>query len=115
MDSLNLAFEYVFKSLAISIKNENKVFISWINGILARTYLKKNMPDSAIYYAQSGLSLANQTGSLEFMRDNTETLGKAYAFRKDFAKAYAYNLQYINYRDSLLSDEIRNKTAVLSV
>ena len=47
------------------------------------------------------------------MRDNTEALANAYAFQKEFSNAYKYHLQYINYRDSMLSAEVKNKTAVL--
>ena len=47
------------------------------------------------------------------MRDNREALAQAYAFKKDFANAYKYHLEYINYRDSMLSAEVKNRTAVL--
>ncbi len=71
------------------------------------------MPDSSIYFARTGLSAAMKTGTIEFMRDNTLALANAFAYKKDFANAYTYHLQYINFRDSMLSAEVSNKTALL--
>ncbi|HEY2648839.1 MAG TPA: ATP-binding protein [Puia sp.] len=113
MDSLRLAFQYGFSSLATANQRESKLVIPWIYGVLARAYLKKGMPDSSLYYAQAGLTGAIQEGNIEFMRDNAAALADAYAFKKDFAKAYDFHLRYLNYRDSMLSAEVRNKTAVL--
>jgi signal transduction histidine kinase/tetratricopeptide (TPR) repeat protein len=113
MDSLRPAFKYGFRSLTGAMQDKNTLVIPWIYGILGRAYLKKGMPDSSIYYARSGLSSAIQQGNIEYMRDNSAALADAYAFKKDFAKAYDYHLRYINYRDSLLGAEVRNKTAVL--
>ncbi|MEP7108581.1 MAG: ATP-binding protein [Ferruginibacter sp.] len=112
-DRLPLAFQYAFKSLKTSREIDDLVGVAWINGILARAYLKEKMPDSTIYYALHGLDTAKQTGTIEYMRDNAEALANAYAFKKDFANAYSYHLRYINYRDSMVNEEVRNKTAVL--
>jgi signal transduction histidine kinase/tetratricopeptide (TPR) repeat protein len=113
MDSLSLAFQYAFRSLKKAVELEDLTGITWIDGILARAYLKKNMPDSSVYHALHGLDVAKQTGTIEYMRDNALALADAYAFKKDFTKAYNYHLQYINYRDSMINEEVRNKTAVL--
>ncbi|HEY1872700.1 MAG TPA: GAF domain-containing protein, partial [Chitinophagaceae bacterium] len=91
---------------------EDIVGVAWIDGILSRAYLKKKMPDSAIYYATLGLEAAKNTGTIEYMRDNTEALANAYAFKKNFEKAYNYNLLFINYRDSMINAEVKNKSAV---
>ncbi len=112
IDSLPLAFQYAFTSLKKS-KEINDIEVSgWIYGILSRAYLKKNMPDSAIDYGERGLAAAKQTGTIEYMRDNTLALSNAYAYKKDFQKAYINRLLYINYRDSMLNTEVRNRTAV---
>ena len=71
------------------------------------------MPDSAIYYAKLGYDYAKHIGTVAAMRDNAEVLAKAYAYKKDFANAYSYQLLYDNYRDSVLNTEIRNKSAVV--
>lgn len=112
MDSLSLAFQYAFTSLDIGNRYNDKMIHPWIDGILSRAYLKKNMADSAIDYGEWGLATAKQTGSIEMMRDNTLALSNAYAFKKDYKKAYDNRLLYINYRDSMMGAEVRNKTAV---
>jgi signal transduction histidine kinase len=113
MDSLPMAFKYGFLSLRGASQRKDQVVVSWIHGMLARAYLKKGMPDSSIYYAQSGFTTAMQLGNIEFMRDNSLALANAYAYKKDFAKAYDYHIRYIYYKDSLAGAEVRNKTAVL--
>ncbi|HEX5150632.1 MAG TPA: ATP-binding protein [Parafilimonas sp.] len=113
MDSLNAAFYYLFKSLAVARQLEDKEGIAWIDGIFSRAYLKKKMPDSAIYHALRGLKASEETGTIEFMRDNAGALTDAYAYKKDFEKAYGYHVLYIRYRDSMLNAAITNKTALL--
>ena len=112
MDSLSLAFQYAFSSLPGLKQSGDISNFGWIYEILGRAYLKKAMPDSAIWYARAGLDSSIKSGTIEYMRDNAEALANAYAFKKDFAKAYTYHLQYINYRDSMLNTEIKNKTAL---
>ena len=113
LNNLPLAFHYAFSSLdrqyAIS-RNENT---PWIFGILSRAYLKKQMPDSALYYGRLGLDTAIIQGTIEFMRDNALALADAYAYKNNFEQAYHYHLQYINYRDSMLNSEVINNTAVI--
>ena len=113
MNNLPLAFQYGFSALAKGKQLQDDFTLGWIYGVIARTYLKNNNPDSSIYYARQGLDITNKTGTIEFMRDNAEALAKAYAYKKDFANAYKYHLQYINYRDSMLNTEVKNRTAVL--
>ena len=109
---LPLAFQYGFSSLKKSKELNDQSTEGWIYGILSRAYLKKNMADSALCYGELGLSAAKQSGTIEFMRDNTLALSDAYAYKKDFQKAYDNRLLYINYRDSMMNEEVRNKTAV---
>ena len=113
MDSLDVAFHYLFKSLAAAQQLEDKEGIEWIDGIFSRAYLKKKMPDSAIFHALRGLKASEETGTIEFMRDNAGALANAYAYKNDFANAYKYHLLYIDYRDSMLNATVTNKTAVL--
>ena len=112
-DSLQLAFQFAFSSLAEARQLDDTYIQAWVNNILSRAYLKKNMPDSALYYATLGLAVSRKIGAVEFMRDNTLALADAYAFESDFKNAYEYHNTYIRYRDSILNNEIRNKTAVL--
>ena len=110
LNNLPLAFQYAFSSLAKAEQIKDHYILAWVHGVLARAYLKKNMSDSSIYYANRGFAYSVKIGSIEYMRDNTEALANAYAFQKDFSNAYKYHLQYINYRDSMLSAEVKNMT-----
>lgn len=112
MGNLPLAFQYGFSSLKTAKEINDIIGVAWIQGILARAYTKKNMPDSAIHHATEGLSAATETGTIEFMRDNVQALANAYAIKKDFKNAYHYHLLYINYRDSMMNAEVRNKTSI---
>jgi signal transduction histidine kinase len=113
MDSLPLAFAYGFHSLAAAKKLGDREGEAWINGILSRAHLKNKIADSAIWYAQQGLAAAKETETTEFMRDNAAALADAYAFKKDFANAYTYQVLFINFRDSMLNAEITNKSTLL--
>ncbi len=112
MGNLPLAFQYAFSSLKTSKELNDPSTQAWIFGILSRAYLKKNMADSALFYGELGLSAGKQSGTIEYMRDNTLALSDAYAYKKDFKNAYINRLLYINYRDSMMNEEVRNKTAV---
>ncbi|HET6996340.1 MAG TPA: tetratricopeptide repeat protein, partial [Chitinophagaceae bacterium] len=113
MNNLPLAFQYGFSSLAIAKKIQDDYILGWLYGIFARAYLKKGFGDSSIFYARHGLDIAIKMGSIEFMRDNAQALANAYAYKKDFTNAYKYHLQYINFRDSIVNTEVRNRAAVL--
>lgn len=113
MDSLPLAFKYAMSSLKAAKEYNNTLLVAWDHGVLGRVYLKKGMADSSVYYSKLGYDNAIEMGSIEYMRDNTQTLAAAYAYKKDFANAYIYQNKYLNYRDSMVNDEVKNKTAVL--
>ncbi len=113
MDSLETAFKYASSSLKLARQIKDIEGIAWIDAIMARIYLKKGMPDSAIFYAKEGLEMAKETGTLEYIRDNAGALSNAYALKKDYQKAYLNHLVYINYRDSMQNSEISRKSAVL--
>ena len=113
MGNLPMAFKYAFKSLRGARNIDDVEGEEWIAGILGRAYLKLGMPDSALYYAHIGYAKANQTGTIEFKRDNTEALANAYAFKKDFANAYKYHNLFLSYRDSMMNAEVSNHANVL--
>ncbi len=114
MDSLPQAYAYSFNALDSAKKLNDTLNMAWVYGILSRASLKSNRADSAIYYAKLGLTCAKQINNLEFLRDNNLALANAYAAKKDFGNAYPYHLQYITYRDSMLSGEVRNKASLLT-
>ena len=112
MDSLSLAFKYGFSSVSYAKRVGDYLLLSEVVVSLSKTYLKNKMPDSAIYYAKLGYDTSKKIGAVEVMRDNTEALANAYAYKKDFANGYAYHVLYTNYSDSVMNTEVRNKSAV---
>ena len=114
VDSIPLAYKHAFRALKLMKSSPNAVRLSgWLYSSMSRIYLKRNMPDSAIYYGRLGLKTSFPISSLEFIRNNSEALANAYAHKNDFANAYKYHVQYVTYRDSMLSSEVRNKTTLL--
>lgn len=112
LNNLPNAFHYAYSALGKIYEFGRNDNVSWIFNILSRSYLKKQMPDSALYYGHLGLDTARLQGIIEFMRDNSLALANAYAYKKNFEQAYDYQIQYMNYRDSMLSGEVKNKVAV---
>lgn len=114
VDSIPLAFHYAFRALKTIRESRRSVLLNgWLYASMSRAYLKKNMPDSAIYYGRLGLDASMPIANMEFIRNNSQALANAYAYKKDFENAYKYHLQYITYKDSMLSSEVRNKTTLL--
>jgi len=112
-DSLPLAFAYGASAVNYAKRRGDNLLYAMAVVTFSETYLKNNMPDSAIYYAKRGYDHAKQIGTVAVMRNNAEVLAKAYAFKKDFANAYSYQLLYNDHRDSVMNTEIRNKSAVV--
>jgi uncharacterized protein YxeA len=112
-DSLPFAFAYGASVVNYAKRRGDNLLYAMAMVPFSETYLKNNIPDSAVYYAKLGYDYAKQIGTIAVMRDNAEVLAKAYAYKKDFANAYSYELLYNNHRDSVLNTEIRNKSAVV--
>jgi signal transduction histidine kinase/tetratricopeptide (TPR) repeat protein len=113
LNNLPMAFKYGFISLNTAKKINDAEGEEWIDGVLARAYLKSNKPDSAIYYATSGYQKAIHTSTIEFKRDNSEALANAYNAKKDYDNAYKYYRLFISYRDSMSNAEVSNHTNLL--
>ena len=112
MNNLPLAYQYAFSALKGAKEINDIGGEEWIYGILSRAYFKDKNLKRAIYYADLGFSSAEKSGGTENMRDNALALSEAYAAKNDFKNAYENRLLYIKYRDSIINDEVRNRTAV---
>ncbi len=109
LGQLPLALRYGFHARALSAELADDEGLAWVDGVLSRAYLKKAMPDSALYFARQGYGAAQRAGTIEYLRDNSLALANAHAAKNDFASAYPAHLRYIAYRDSMVSNEITNK------
>jgi signal transduction histidine kinase len=113
LNNLPMAFKYAFISLNSAKKINDAEGEEWIDGILARAYLRMSKPDSAIFYATNGYQKAIHTGTIEFKRDNSEALANAYDLKKDYNSAYKYYKLFISYRDSMSNAEVSSQTSLL--
>lgn len=113
LDSLQLAFDNAYQALPIAKELGATDLESWIYGILSRAHFKENRADSALYYAEKGYGLAVKTRYMEDLRENAKALSEAFLLNNDYKNAYTYRNLYISYRDSMQSDEIRNRSTLL--
>lgn len=113
MDSINMAFEYAYAAKTTNRYANSTLYDAWIYGVLARAHLKQTRLDSAEYYAALGYKIGMETAYMEDMRDNAKTLAAVYAQKNDYKNAYDFFQKYISYRDSMLTDEVKNKSAIM--
>jgi signal transduction histidine kinase len=113
LDSLAHAFNYAYEGLGLARKSDDLVLQAWVESVLANAYLKKSMPDSALHFASSGLKHAKFVSNVEHMHRNALALANAYSMKNDFKKAFQFQKLSMNYRDSILSNETKNRISVM--
>ncbi len=113
MGDLSLTFKYANDALQLARQSDDLVLQAWVQGILANAYLKKNKPDSALYFANIGLAKAKSVSNVEHTCNNALAMANAYSQKKNFDSAFYFHKQYVSLRDSILSREIRNKISVM--
>lgn len=129
-----LALAYYEKALAINEELGNKFGSAAIMGNLGGLYFslaqdsvinklkagkntldldKKKNIDKAIHYCERATVLAKEIGSRDMLRKIYEVLDKSYAQRGDFKKAYTYQRDWIELRDSIYSVDKTKEIAKL--
>ena len=78
---------------------------------LGSMFNNRNMPDSAIYYLNRSLVIADETDDAKRIADCYEYLSDAYEFKKDFEKALHFHKLSYQLNDSLLNSEKISKIA----
>src|SRR3972149_2442396 len=86
--------EYPIKSLHIKVKMNNKEGIANTYNSLGKLHLTLGNQDSALYWYKKGLSLSEETGAKEWIKDAYSGLSRVYKEKKDFKNAYEYFKQY---------------------
>lgn len=130
----SLALEYYEKSLALNEELGNKFGSAAIMGNLGGLYFslaqdsvinklkaqnsilnldKQTNIDKAILYCEKATELAKEIGSRDMLRQIYEVLDKAYAQKGNFKKAYGYQRDWIELRDSIFSVEKTKEIAKL--
>lgn len=87
--------------IALGLKNDEA--LTCFN--LASMYNNRNMPDSAIYYLNKSIIIANETKDRNRIAKCYEFLSDAYALKNDFKNAYKYHLISASLNDSLMNEE----------
>ncbi len=77
--------------------------------ILARAHLHTGQLDSARLYGLRSLQVARQTGLKVYIRDAGLVLSQVYAKANDYPNAYRYQQLFTTYKDSLASEDTRNR------
>ena len=81
--------------------------------VLARTFLHTGRPDSAWYYGRRSLAATRRSGAREYSRDASAVLAQAAARLGRYAEAYRYEQLTSAYRDTLSSNDMHRRAAVL--
>ena len=92
---------------------EDLSLLSYVQNILARTYLHTNHPDSAISFGLQSLKNSLLYKTKEEGLAATEVLAEAYAKQQNFPLAYRYQRQYLTYKDSLNNQGTVRRVAAL--
>jgi len=116
------ALEYYQKALSIFEQLGNKSSVAANHGNIGSVY--RNLPDSAcarlgiapankypkaLEYLNKALAINKEIGSLQQEKDNWDGISKTYEKMGDFAKAHDAYKKYIVLRDSIGSEEVKNK------
>lgn len=97
-----LAKSYLFK--AMSSLSDSRERVNSIMQTMARVYEKTNKPDSALYYFNQSLKLANETGNKYRAKNIYLDMSKFYLGRKDYENAYFTQQAYRKLYDSLTNE-----------
>lgn len=85
------------------VKDSVKMVSPFIN--LGFLYKTRGQLDSAIYYYEKGVECAKATGLKAYIKEGYSHLADAHARKKEFEKAYQYELLFDQLKDSLFNDE----------
>jgi len=83
---------------------QNKWEISWALWGLATIQMKRKNFDQAIDYGVKSLELAREVGALWDLQETASLLADCYAAKGDFKEAYAYQVLFKRYSDSLFNE-----------
>jgi serine phosphatase RsbU (regulator of sigma subunit) len=79
--------------------------------LLAKIEIEAKNYDIAIPHAQEALTIAQKSGNIEYMKNAYKNLFLAHQGKKNSEKAFAYQVLFIQYEDSVFSQE-RSRQAI---
>ncbi|MDW3208312.1 MAG: ATP-binding protein [Reichenbachiella sp.] len=111
--SLELGERKIKEAIDILEKHNHVIAISIYQTSLADIYAQRGDLNRALNYAYSALSIGEEEGLKEQIRDASLKLSELYQTQGDYKKAYNYQSQYITFRDSINNEEVIRKMADL--
>lgn len=103
------AIAFFHRSLQLERQLEHDEGIAKNMNNMAGSHLLMNQVDSAIYYALIGYEIGQKLKTKLQIKESTEILAACYAAKKKYAQAYNYQQIYIQYKDSLSSEDQSRK------
>lgn len=111
----SLAIEFFQKALATAQKTNNTQEVADNSLALSDYFLARGVPDNALSYAKVGLAAAQKMRSKFFIQKSLGLLSEIYGQKKDYKKAYEYNLLSKALQDSILgNDDVQQYSAITS-
>jgi tetratricopeptide (TPR) repeat protein len=105
------SLKYHGQALDIFEQLGDKMGVSDGSRYIGIAYLKKNNFNRALYYFQKSKTTADSIGFKSSLVSVYSNMAETYAQSNDYKKAYQYSLLHNELSDSLLNNEIINKTA----
>lgn len=87
--------------------DRNQVMSLFVN--IARTHLGLANIDLAIKYAHQALSMSQETGARQYVRDSREILYSCYDYLQETDSAFFYYRKYVTIKDSITSAQVAAK------
>ncbi|NJL13452.1 MAG: tetratricopeptide repeat protein [Microscillaceae bacterium] len=101
------------RSLAIEQNLNNQANIAALYTNLANTFLKLSQPDSARFYAEASFLKAGELSLNSVIAEACFTLADIYASQGDFARAFEYQVIYVEIQRELFNEENNRQIAEL--
>jgi tetratricopeptide (TPR) repeat protein len=76
---------------------------------LGKVYLAIGNLDSALFMAKTARQVATEKGTRQIISDASLLLSQVYEKKKDSAKAFLYYKEYVQLKDSILSDQLKGQ------
>lgn len=107
------SLDYFLKSLSIAENVGDESLISVVLMNISDVQIMKKQYQKGIISAKESLKIAKEIGDLEYQAEDLMLLSNAYEGLGNISKAYMYNKQYIEIKDSLLKIDKANTVKLL--
>ena len=106
----DIAMKYFKEALGVVVQQNIKKDMSDCNIGISRVFQRKNLPDSAIYYARQALTIAKSAGLINEKLEALQLLISVFEFQSKIDSAYTYQ-KY----ETILKDSVFNASKIRQV